>query len=100
MGFLNFAASSQFLSYTDAPVAHAKLFIYASGTDGLAPVFRDRNLTFMMANPVIADAAGTFCDFYLEDGTYRIVVLDRRGRQILTEDGVTSRPALSIGTQC
>ena len=91
MGILNFDASSQFLSYSDNPIPHARMFVFHAGKEVLAPIFSDRNLTFTVSNPLASDESGLFKDFFLTDGSYRIVVVDESGHRILEENDIISK---------
>lgn len=91
MGYFTFGETSQLRSYADAPSPNARIFVYLAGGESLSPIFKDSNLTFAQANPVVADANGYVAGFFLADGAYRIRILSRTGKTLLDEDNVEIR---------
>lgn len=88
MGFLDANNSSQVVNYNGGTLANAKLYAYAAGTEKLARVFQDKDLTTMRANPMTADDSGRFDICYLVNGDYRLVITTARGQVIMDEDNV------------
>lgn len=70
------------------PLSGAKLFTYVTGTSTPKPVYTDPALTTPHANPVIADASGTWPSMYPEGGLYRLVLTDAADVVIYTDDDV------------
>ncbi len=69
-----------------APIAGARMFIYADGRDTLSPIFEDSGLTILRANPVISGPDGRFAIPHVMEGTYRIEVRRPSGA-LLFEQG-------------
>ncbi len=90
MGQLNPNDPSQ-IAYYPSAVPSARLSVYIAGTDTLAQLFRDADLTALLANPLRADAAGTFERCFLVDGDYRVVIRSRTGDVIVEQDDVVIR---------
>lgn len=66
----------------------ARCHIFAEGSDTLAAVYADPNLTVSQANPMIADETGIFEPCWVFNGRYRIVLETRRGMPIADIDGI------------
>ena len=65
------------------PVPGAKLFFFYSGTDTLAPVYINSDLTTRSVNPITADLAARFSPIYLDGNIiYRIRLIDDNGVQL------------------
>lgn len=92
MGLINLDAIIASAPQTFPPLNFARSYVYRGGSDVLATLFVDPNLTETLANPHIADASGSFKPCYVIDGPYRIelrddqdVVVHSFNRNILTE---------------
>ncbi|SFH50344.1 hypothetical protein SAMN04488020_11832 [Palleronia marisminoris] len=97
MGLFDPQSSKQLAGLTSISAPRARLFIYRAGTDCLAPIFSDSNLTLMQSNPITGDEAGYFDPCYLIDGDYRVVVRTRTGHVLLDLDNIPSRTGLETG---
>lgn len=61
----------------------AKAWFYVRGTSTLRPVYATPALTTTRSNPVVADGAGQFPDFYLDDAlTYDMKITDKLGAEL------------------
>lgn len=96
MGFLNLNNVQPLASYFDSPVPFASLYVYLAGTDRLAALFDDENLTISRENPLKADDQGVFPIAYVLEGLYRIVVRDDFDEVISDTDDVHVRTSLSF----
>ncbi|MDF0596233.1 right-handed parallel beta-helix repeat-containing protein [Psychromarinibacter halotolerans] len=90
MGQLNPNDPSQ-IAYYPSTVPFARLSVYIAGTDTLAQLFRDADLTAMLSNPLRADDTGTFERCFLVDGDYRVVIQTRKGDPILQTGDIAIR---------
>lgn len=82
MGILDQESIRQAIDSGEAE-PNARRYVYKSGTDELAPLFQDSELTLSLANPMRADQAGMFDNCYVLDGEYRVEIRGR-GRRLLT----------------
>ncbi|MGX9357529.1 hypothetical protein ACS3SW_20805 [Roseobacteraceae bacterium S113] len=71
-----------------APAPFAKRYIYHAGSDTLSRLFRDPHLTEPRSNPMHADENGVFELCYLVNGSYRVMIEDRRGNELMNEDNI------------
>lgn len=78
-------------AHPDAALAGAKRYIYLEGSDILAPLYSDENLTHLQANPMVANDQGVFDLAFLPEDLYRVVTLDAKHQPIDT------MPPLQIG---
>lgn len=91
MGLLNTKDADQLPTFADgqqfpdgeAGLPFGRMYVYNLGGDTLAPVYEDRDLTSMIANPVIATASGRFPLCYLVDGRYRVVFHDANDTPVI-----------------
>jgi hypothetical protein len=74
MGTLNFQDEAIVPGYALAPQPGALAEIYVQGTDTLARLYSDPDLTSTIANPVKADSFGVFSPCHLQNGVYRLVM--------------------------
>lgn len=66
----------------------AKLFFYENNTFNFKATYSDKAKTSVNPNPVIADGAGRFPNIFLDTGSYRVVLQDKKGVEISTKDDV------------
>ncbi|KMK65210.1 hypothetical protein [Puniceibacterium sp. IMCC21224] len=97
MGLLNPNDAQQMPAYFAAPVPYARLLVLAPGADTLCAIYRDPDLTEMLANPLKADADGRFDLCHVVDGVYRIVVQTMDGQTVLDQDNLAIRSSRSFG---
>ena len=64
----------QVVNANGKPYAGAKLYTYQSGTSTLLATYTDAALTTPHANPVVADANGTFPPIYLQKQSYKLIL--------------------------
>ena len=78
------------INFDGTPAAGAKMYIYEAGTDIIVPVFANSSLNTneRLENPMIADGYGYFAVPYLNSGSYKVRIEDRRGVLIGQVDGV------------
>ena len=81
---------------TGAPVPGALLYFYASGTSTPLTTYADPLLTTPNANPVQANAAGTFPNIFLS-GNYKVILTDSLNNQIWTADPVSGTASFYPG---
>ena len=76
------------LIFPQAPDAapYARLWHYVTGTTIMKDIFADRALTTPLPQPLIADAAGHWEQFFLEPGSYDFVAKDQYGDQLRAPD--------------
>ena len=82
--------ASEPLEELDVP-PYALATIYME-SDILAPLYSDTNLTLIRANPVQADANGTFPECYLIEGLYRLVITDAQEQPLADFDPIYVKP--------
>ncbi|WP_417210226.1 glycosyl hydrolase family 28-related protein [Antarctobacter sp.] len=97
MGLLKLDIAGQAMDATNTPVPRAKRYIYAAGTDRLAPVFTDRGLTVQQTNPMTADENGEFGLCFLIDGDYRITIEAEQGQVLFQQDNVIVKSYFALG---
>lgn len=96
MGVLNLPAAQRARDLDNNPLPGAKMSVFVDHADVLAPVFADANLTFTLANPLLADDEGRFPRFHLAEGTYRIQVFDRNNQVVSEETDLEVRESLDF----
>ena len=82
------------LTLTDIIQSHSgtagfKAFVFHAGTDTLCPLYSDRSLKKLLANPLETDTDGAFFSAFVCDDRYRIVILDRYDRVVSQMDDIT-----------
>ncbi|WP_370311645.1 glycosyl hydrolase family 28-related protein [Sagittula sp.] len=107
MGLLNtkdveqlpaFADNQQFPGHPDGLLPGGRMYVYEQNSVTLSPVYRDRDLTTMIANPVMATPAGRFPLCYLVDGRYRVEFRDRNDALVLSINDVAVADDVSLGS--
>lgn len=88
MGYVNVESAMVALAAEGKKSARARLYVYHYGTEILARLYADADLTNLLANPMIADEAGTFNDCHTVDGRYRVVVETLKGKSVSTIESV------------
>ncbi|THH35431.1 hypothetical protein E4Z66_16610 [Aliishimia ponticola] len=79
--------------------ANARLYVLSADSETLSPLFQDSHLTEMQANPVIADASGTFPALYVQNGEYRLILRSAQGRVLHQDVAISVRgPAREFAT--
>lgn len=73
---------------TGEPIPGARLFFYYSGTSTPLNTYVDIGLTTPNANPVQANASGTFPSIFMTSAAYKVVLTDSEFNQIWTADPV------------
>jgi len=80
---------SQQLDDEGKPLAGGKLYFYRAGTVSTPQnAFYDANLTLPLPNPFLLDAAGRIPQFFLADGSIKVVLIDRHGNTPINADNV------------
>lgn len=80
----------QVVNANGKPYAGAKLYTYQAGTTTPLASYADASLTTPHANPVIADANGTFSAIYLQKQSYKLRLQTSDGVLIDETDNVDS----------
>ena len=75
------------------PLAGARLYTYVTGTSTPKSTFTDAGLTVAAANPLVADANGTFPQVFLAAGDYKMELRDASETVIATDDPVDGNDA-------
>lgn len=70
------------------PRAGAKLYFYQSGTTTPIAVYQDAGKTTPHANPVVADATGTFPEIFVDTDPYKVVLTTAGDVEIDTIDAI------------
>lgn len=76
MGLFNFEMANRAVDGLGNPVKNAVRHIYAMGSETRAPVFQDPDLTLTQSSDMKSDENGFFDLCYLQDGLYRVEILD------------------------
>lgn len=76
------------INFDGTPASGAKMFVYQSGTDILAELFSDKDLTVRLENPLIADGFGYFPVAHAATGSYKVRIESSRGVLMGQVDGV------------
>ena len=79
------------------PLAFSVLTVYNGGTLALASCFQDIGLAIPAQNPMTADITGRLPFFYVNDGIYRVRLVDQNGVLIYDYPQVASIGASSSG---
>lgn len=72
---------SQFIDGCGTPLAGGKVFTYEANTTTLKATYADTDGTAINTNPIILDESGR-AKIYLEDGAYRVRILNKKGALI------------------
>lgn len=87
-GTINLSLSQQLDEFGE-PLSEGRLYFYQAGTVSTPQnAFYDSALTLPLPNPYILDAAGRIPFFFLEDGSIKVVLIDRNGTIQITADNV------------
>jgi len=78
------------------PYAGAKLYFYQSGTTTLITVYQDSGKTTPHANPVIADASGTFPEIFVDTDPFKYVLTTSADVLLETVDAIPLLAGSSI----
>lgn len=97
MGILNLGNVGYTLEQYGLRSERALLYIFASGTDNLCPLFEDYDLRTMIANPMQANGEGKFEICYLPEGSYRVVIKSNQGETLIDQSGVSIMPNAGLG---
>lgn len=106
MGLLNTKDVEQLPAFTESQqfpggantLPNGKMYVYKQGTVNLAPVYHDRDLTTMIANPVVGTPSGKFPLCYLVDGRYRVEFHNEKDKLMLSMDNVVVADDVSLGS--
>lgn len=80
---------SQQLDDEGRPLAGGKLYFYRAGTTSTPQnAFYDADLTDEFPNPYTLDAAGRIPQFFLADGSIKVVLIDRHGTTQISADNI------------
>lgn len=79
MGLLNVGTNGPIVDGQEQDFGFAERYVFLAGTDSLVPIYRDPDLTEMMAQPLYADEAGIFENCYVVDGLYRVQIRASEG---------------------
>lgn len=90
-------ANSQNVDVNGQPLEASVLTVYNGGTLVLASCFQDIGLAIPAQNPMTADATGRLPIFYVNDGVYRVRLVDETGVLIYDYPQVASIGASSSG---
>lgn len=85
----------QWMSSLGVPGAGYKLYFYTTGTSTPLNTYSDDGLTVPNANPVIADATGTWGPIFLQALDYKVVLTTASGAQISSADPVHGNPTFA-----
>lgn len=85
MGLLNVGSGGPIVDGQEQDLAFAERYVFLAGTDSLVPIYRDADLTEMVAQPLYADENGVFEQCYVVDGLYRIQIRDRDQGTLLSD---------------
>ncbi|MBO9467539.1 hypothetical protein J7443_20065 [Tropicibacter sp. R15_0] len=88
MGFLAHPSVQHATDGSGSPVAEARRYVFHNGTQMLAPLFSDPDLTTTTANPMISDANGDFGLCYLMAGEYTVEIKDQFGVVLATHANI------------
>lgn len=88
MTALIYFGANRAMTEEGAVIPNAKRFVLKAGTDQLASLYEDANLTLTMQNPSVADDNGEFPFCHVMEGTYDIIVKNQTGNDIYRLDGV------------
>jgi hypothetical protein len=80
------------------PIAGALLYTYVASTLTDQATYQDDGLTTPHANPVVADAGGTFDPIFLDNLTYRMILKTSAGVEVWDVDDITPFPATGLGS--
>lgn len=84
----------QYVDVNGNPYPGGKLYVYNVGTTTARSIYSDEALSNAAANPIIADANGTFSQTYTATGAYKLVFKNSDDVEIWTEDNIdTGVPA-------
>lgn len=87
----------QFFDSAGDPLGGGKLYFYESGSSSaLKDIFSDASETIDAANPVILNADGR-CPNVFGSGSYRVILTDSVGSQIIQRDPVGGDEGLTFG---
>lgn len=90
-------ANSQNVDVNGQPLEASVLTVYNGGTLVLASCFQDIGLAIPAQNPMTADITGRLPIFYVNDGVYRVRLVDQTGVLIYDYPQVASIGASSSG---
>ncbi len=80
----------EWLDSNGDPLSGGKLEFFESGTSTPLDTYSDEALTSANANPVVADAAGTWGDIWLKPQDYKVVLSDSSDVQIWSADPINN----------
>ncbi|WP_420326817.1 glycosyl hydrolase family 28-related protein [Mameliella sp.] len=83
MALFNHEAANRAVDSSGAGVRNAVRCIYPKGSNSMAPLYRDPDLTEQQTSDMRSDENGFFGLCYLEEGEYRVVITDPDGRTVL-----------------
>jgi len=87
-GTISLSLSQQF-DQLGAPLADGRLFFYQAGTVSTPQnAFFDAALTLPFPNPYTLDAAGRIPQFFLADGSIKVVLIDKHGTTQIDADNI------------
>lgn len=88
MGILNQTIVGRAVTPNGTAVARARRHVFFEGSDVLATLYEDPDLTTLTSNPMISDANGDFGLCYLADGTYCVRITMAEGKLLSETNGV------------
>lgn len=83
MGLFSHEAANRAVDTSGTGIRNAVRCIYPKGSNTLAPLYRDPDLTEQLMSDMRSDEAGYFGLCYLEDGEYRVEITAPDGRTVL-----------------
>lgn len=78
------------------PYSGAKLYFYQSGTTTLITVYQDAAKATPHTNPVVADAAGTFAEIFVDTDPFKFLLTTSAGVTLETADAIPLLAGASI----
>lgn len=83
----------QNIGQADTSLGNARLYVYNEGTENLAILYQDVNLTNLQANPVVSDDQGDFPRIYAFEARYDLRLHAPRGELLSAHPQVRVPPA-------
>lgn len=86
----------QDIGQNDTSLSKARLYVYIEGTENLASLYEDADLTSLQANPVIADEQGEFPRVHVLEAMYDLRIYSGREELLFTFPRIRVRAAESL----
>lgn len=100
MGILNYvkALHDSGATYNPGPASFAKLYVYRKGSEALAALYEDQDLTDTIANPLVTDENGSFPVSFVRAGQYVLRAVSDNGTPLAPdiEYTVSAQPTLGL----